>query len=73
LEYQDELDWEMRANRRISVELEPSEMSTKMRRAARQRQERIYQEVYCAMRIMNKILLAHWTAGQHPAMTITAR
>jgi hypothetical protein len=33
-EYQDELNWEMRAFRRINGELEPSEMSAKMRRAA---------------------------------------
>jgi chemotaxis regulatin CheY-phosphate phosphatase CheZ len=36
LEYQDELDWEMRAYCRVSSELKPSEMSLRMRRAALQ-------------------------------------
>jgi cell division septum initiation protein DivIVA len=33
-EYQDELDWEMRAFRRVCSDLRPSEMPSKIKRAA---------------------------------------
>jgi hypothetical protein len=41
MEYQDELDWEIRAFRRISNELELSGMPARMPRAARLREDRI--------------------------------
>jgi hypothetical protein len=54
-EYQDELNWEMRAFRRINGELEPA----KMRRAARLREDRVDQGFHRATRIVGRILQAH--------------
>jgi hypothetical protein len=58
-EYQDELDWEMRAFCTICGELKPSEMPSKMRRAAWLRKERVNQEFHRATRIVDRILRAH--------------
>jgi hypothetical protein len=57
-EYQDELDWEMRAFRRINGELEPSEMSAKMRRAAWLREDRVNQGFHRATRIVGRTMKA---------------
>jgi len=54
-EYQDELDWELRA---ISSELELSEMPAKMPSAARP-EDRVNQEFHQATRIVDRILQAH--------------
>jgi hypothetical protein len=73
---QDELEWEMRAFQRISGELKPSEMSSKMKRAARLREERVDQEFHHATRIVDRILWASdgqsRPADLQPTVTITA-
>jgi hypothetical protein len=58
-EYQDELDWEMRAFCRISSELQLSGMPARMRRAARLREDRFNQECHQALRVVGRILQAH--------------
>jgi hypothetical protein len=57
-EYQDKLDWEMRAFCRISSELEPSEMLAKMLSAARP-EDRVNQEFHQATGIVDRIPQAH--------------
>ncbi len=58
-EYQDELDWDMRAFCRISSELQLSGMLARMRRAARSREDRANQEYHRAMMVVGRILQAH--------------
>jgi hypothetical protein len=58
-EYQDKLDWEMRAFRINNSKLVPSKMSAKMQRAARLREDRVNQEFHRATRIANRTLQAH--------------
>jgi hypothetical protein len=58
-EYQDELDWEMRAFCRINSKLQLSGMPARMRRATRLREDRVNQEYHRAMRVVGRILQAH--------------
>jgi hypothetical protein len=55
-EYQDELDWEMRAFRRLCSKLKPSEMPSKMKREARLQEKRVHQEFHRATRILDRNL-----------------
>jgi hypothetical protein len=55
-EYQDELDWEMRAFHRISNELNLLSIPARMRRAARLREDRVNQEYHRAVRVVGRIL-----------------
>jgi hypothetical protein len=58
-EYQDKLDWEMRAFHRIRNELNLLSIPARMRRAARLREDRVNQEYHRAVRVVGRILQAH--------------
>jgi hypothetical protein len=58
-EYQDELDWEMRAFCRISNKLELSGMLARMHRAAQLREDGVNQEYHRAVRVVGRILQVH--------------
>ncbi len=58
-EYQDELDWEMRAFRRISNKLELSEMLARMPKAGWLREDRVNHEYHHAVRVVGRILQVH--------------
>jgi hypothetical protein len=58
-EYEDELESELRAYRKIAGEVKLSELSTKMRQEAKLRQQGIDTEVYRAQRQVVRIILVH--------------
>jgi hypothetical protein len=58
-EYQEELDWAMRAFRRICNEVDTASMPAKMRRAARARLDRVNSEYQRATRVVERLLQAH--------------
>ncbi len=58
-EYEEELESELKAYRKIADEVKLSELSTKMRQDAKLRQQGIDTEVYRARRQVARIILAH--------------
>jgi hypothetical protein len=58
-EYEEELESELQAYRKIAGEVKLSELSTKMRQDAKLRQQGIDTEVYRAQRQVARIILAH--------------
>ena len=58
-EYEEELESELKAYRKIADEVKLSELSTKMRQDAKLRQQGIDTEVYRAQRQVARIIMAH--------------
>jgi hypothetical protein len=72
-EYEEELESELQAYRKIAGEVKLSELSTKMRQEAKLRQQGIDTEVYRAQRQVARIILAHECNLTQPNRTAAGR
>jgi hypothetical protein len=72
-EYEEELESELQAYRKIAAEVKLSELSTKMRQEAKLRQRGIDPEVYRAQRQVARIILAHECNLTQPNGTAAGR
>ncbi len=72
-EYEEELESELKAYRKIADEVKLSELSTKMRQDAKLRQQGIDTEVYRAQRQVARIMLAHECNLTQPSGTAPRR
>jgi hypothetical protein len=72
-EYEEELESELKAYRKIAGEVKLSKLSTKMRQDAKLRQQGIDTEVYCAQRQVARIILAHECNLTQPNRTAPGR
>jgi hypothetical protein len=71
--YEEELESELQAYRKIAKEVKLSELSTKMRQEAKLSQQGINTEVYHAQRQVARIILAHECNLVQPNRTATGR
>ncbi len=72
-EYEEELESELKAYRKIADEVKLSELSTKMRQDVKLRQQGIDTEVYSARRQVARIILAHECNLTQPSRTTPRR